>query len=280
MTAPDRVGARARRMRPTTLGLDTRRTLAVTRRHALVLRRAPQSWFDIVIWPVVDTVIWGSIGVFVDQQGGAARSGAPYMLSGILLMHVLYQSNIAVATAFLQETWSRNLMNLMVTPLRELEFLAGVCLYALVKLGLGMVATAAWALYSFDITSAGWGLVPVVAVLMLTGLSIALVVTGVVLRFGHGAEIMAWGLLFVVVALSGTFYPPDALPGLLRPVSALLPPTHAFTAARASLDGQPFPWEQIALAAAGLAVLMPMAVAFLAHMLATFRRRGYITRYS
>lgn len=263
-------------------GLDTRRTLAVTRRHALVLRRAPQAWFDVVIWPVVDTVIWGSIGAFVDQQGGASRAGAPYMLSGILLMHVLYQSNVSVATAFLQETWSRNLINLMVTPLREVEFLAGVGLYALGKLVLGLtaVATAAGALYSFDITSAGWGLVPVVAVLMLTGFTIALVVVGVVLRFGHGAEIVAWGLLFVVVALSGTFYPPDALPGVLQPVSGLLPSTHAFTAARAVLDGDPFPWERIGVAAAELAVLTPAAVGFVLHMLATFRRRGYITRYS
>jgi ABC-2 type transport system permease protein len=263
-------------------GIDRRRALAITRRHALVLRRAPQAWFDVLIWPAVDTVIWGSIGVFVDQQGGASRAGAAYMLSGILLMHVLYQSNVSVATAFLQEKWSRNLMNLMVTPLREVEFLAGVGLYALGKLTLGltMVATAAWALYSFDITSAGWGLVPVVAVLMVTGLTIALVVVGVVLRFGHGAEIVTWGLLFVVVALSGAFYPPEALPGALRPVSALLPSTHAFTAARTVLDGDPFPWDRIAVAAAGLAVAVPAAVAFLLSMLRVFRSRGYVTRYS
>jgi len=266
----------------TVTALDRRRVLAVTRRHALVLRRAPQAWFDVVIWPVVDTVIWGSIGAFVDQQGGASRAGAPYMLSGILLMHVLYQSNVSVSTAFLQETWSRNLMNLMVTPLREVEFLAGVALYALGKLTLGltMVATAAWALYSFDITSAGWGLVPVVAVLMLTGLTVALVVVGVVLRFGHGAEIVTWGLLFVVVALSGAFYPPDALPGTLRPISGLLPSTHAFSAARAVLDGDPFPWDRIAVAAGGLAVAVPAAVAFLLRMLKVFRTRGYVTRYS
>ena len=259
-----------------------RRALAVTRRHLLVLRRAPQAWFDVVIWPVVDTVIWGSIGAFVDQQGGASRAGAPYMLSGILLMHVLYQSNVSVSTAFLQETWSRNLMNLMVTPLREVEFLAGIALYALGKLALGltMVATAAWALYSFDITSAGWGLVPVVAVLMLAGFTIAMLVVGIVLRYGHGAEIVTWGLLFVVVALSGAFYPPEALPGALRPASNLLPSTYAFTAARTVLDGEPFPWDRIAFAAAGLAVALPLAVAFLLHMLRVFRRRGYITRYS
>lgn len=262
--------------------IGRRRALAITRRHALVLRRAPQAWFDVLIWPAVDTVIWGSIGVFVDQQGGASRAGAAYMLSGILLMHVLYQSNVSVATAFLQETWSRNLMNLMVTPLREVEFLAGVGLYALGKLALGltMVATAAWALYSFDITSAGWGLVPVVAVLMLTGFTIALVVVGVVLRFGHGAEIVTWGLLFVVVALSGAFYPPEALPGALRPVSALLPSTHAFTAARTVLDGDPFPWDRMVVAAAGLAAAVPAAAAFLLRMLKVFRHRGYITRYS
>lgn len=262
--------------------LDRRRAFAITRRHLLVLRRAPQAWFDVLIWPAVDTVIWGSIGVFVDQQGGASRAGAPYMLSGILLMHVLYQSNVSVSTAFLQETWSRNLMNLMVTPLREVEFLAGIGLYALGKLALGltMVTAAAWALYSFDITSAGWGLVPVVAVLMLTGFTISMLVVGIVLRFGHGAEIVTWGLLFLVVAISGAFYPPEALPGVLQPVSGLLPSTHAFSAARTALDGDPFPWDRIAVACAGLAVVLPAAVAFAFHMLKAFRTRGYITRYS
>ncbi|HET7489318.1 MAG TPA: ABC transporter permease [Acidimicrobiales bacterium] len=265
-----------------TVALDRRRVLAVTRRHALVLRRAPQSWFDILVWPVVDTVIWGSIGVYAASQGGASGAGVAYMLSGVVLMHVLYQSNVATSTAFLQETWSRNLMNLMVTPLREGEFAAGVALYALGKLlvGLTMVGLAAWALYSFDITTAGLALVPVVAVLVLCGFAIAQVVVSVVLRFGNGAEIVTWGLLFVVVALSGAFYPPDALPAVLRPISAVLPTTHAFAAARASLDGDPFPWHQLALAAAGLLVILPLAVTFLVRSLAAFRRNGSITRYS
>ena len=58
------------------LGLDLGRVGAVARRHAYVLKRGPHRWFDILVWPVVDTVTWGSIGRFVDQQGGAARAGA------------------------------------------------------------------------------------------------------------------------------------------------------------------------------------------------------------
>jgi hypothetical protein len=65
------------------LALDGLRVRAMIRRQAYVQKRAPQRWFDLFIWPMVDTVIWGSIGAFVAQQGGAARSATPYMLSGI-----------------------------------------------------------------------------------------------------------------------------------------------------------------------------------------------------
>lgn len=255
---------------------------AVARRHAYVQKRALHRWFDVAVWPVIDTVIWGSIGAFVDQQGGAARSGAPYMLSGILLMHVVYQSNVAVATGFIEEAQSRNLLNVLVTPLREVEYLAGIVLFSLGKLatGLAMVALAAGLLYSFNIAGAGWGLVAVIAVLMLVGWCIALVVIGLALRYGNGAEILTFGLLFVVIALSGAFYPVEALPAVLQPLSRVLPSTHAFEAARTLLDGDPLPWGRLAAAAAGLAVVIPACVAYLLWMLRVFRDRGYVTRYS
>jgi ABC-2 type transport system permease protein len=261
---------------------EWQRAGAVVRRQVYVQKRGWHRWFDVLVWPVVDTVIWGGIGVFVDQQGGATRSGAPYMLSGILLMHVLYQSNISVATGFMEETWSRNLVNFMVTPIREREYMAGIVLFGLAKLavGLGMVALAAFVLFSFSIFDVGWALIPVVAVLMLVGWCMSLYVIGLVLRFGNGAEILAWGVLFIVVAFSGAFYPPHALPGALQPISKALPSTHAFAAARTVLDGQPLPWDQLGWSVLGLAVLVPLAVLFLRHMLAVFRDRGYITRYT
>lgn len=125
--------------------LDLLRVKAVIRRQFFVQLRAPQRWFDVLIWPMVDVVIWGSIGLFVDQQGGAGRAGAPYMLSGILLMHVMYQANVSMSCGFLDETWSRNLVNLMVSPLREVELLAGLILVSAARLvaGLGAVALAA-----------------------------------------------------------------------------------------------------------------------------------------
>jgi ABC-2 type transport system permease protein len=261
------------------------RILAVARRHAYVLRRSPHRLFDVTVWPVVDTVLFGSLGVFFARQGGpstAAEAGVAYLLSGIVLWHVVYQSQIAVSTGFMEETWTRNLLSLMVTPLRELELIAGVALFGLVKLvmGVGVVALTAFALYAFDVTDLGPGLLPVFALLLANGWAIALLVVGLMLRFGNGAEALAWGIMFVVMPLGGVLYPVESLPAVVQPLSQLLPTTHAFAAGRQLVEGGPTPWGELALAAAGTVVVIAGALAFVAWMLRLFRRRGYVTRYS
>jgi ABC-2 type transport system permease protein len=261
------------------------RMLAIARRHAYVLYRSPHRLFDVTVWPIVDTVLFGSLGVFFARQGGpdtAAQAGVAYLLSGIVLWHVVYQAQIAVSTGFMEETWSRNLLSLMVTPLTELELVAGIAMFGLAKLvmGVGVVALAALGLYAFDITGLGLGLLPVIAILLVGGWAIALLVVGLILRFGNGAEALAWGIMFVVMPLGGVFYPVEALPAFVRPVSQLLPTTHAFAAGRELVDGGPMPWVELGLAAAGTAVAVAAALAFLAWMLRLFRRRGYVTRYS
>src|SRR6476646_2465044 len=111
--------------------MHTGRIRAVARRHAYVLQRAPQRWFDVVIWPVVDAVMFGAIGVYFSQQSGTGEKGIGYLLAGILLFHVVFQSEVSLATGFMEETWSRNLLNLLVTPLREGEYATGVVLFGL-----------------------------------------------------------------------------------------------------------------------------------------------------
>jgi ABC-2 type transport system permease protein len=261
------------------------RMWAIARRHAYVLYRSPHRLFDVTVWPIVDTVLFGSLGEFFARQGGpstVAQAGVAYLLSGIVLWHVVYQAQIAVSTGFMEETWSRNLLGLMVTPLTELELVAGIAMFGLAKLvmGVGVVALAAFALYAFDVTALGLGLLPVIAILLVGGWAIALLVVGLILRFGNGAEALAWGIMFVVMPLGGVFYPVEALPAVVQPVSRLLPTTHAFAAGRQLIGGGPIPWGELGLAAAGTLVAVAAALAFLAWMLRLFRRRGYVTRYS
>lgn len=244
--------------------------------------RSPHRLFDVTIWPLVDVLLFGSIGAFVTQGEGAGAAAFGYLLGGIVLWHVVYQSQIAVSTGFLEETWSRNLLNLMVTPLKEGEYVAGVALFGLVKLvlGVGLVAVTALLFFSFDISDLGPGLIPIAAILLAVGWVIALFVMGFVLRYGSGAEALAWGILFAVMPLSGVFYPVDALPAVVRPIGQALPTTHAFDAMRSLLDGRGLDWGQIGIGALGTVVLAVAALVFLTRMLTLFRKRGYISRYS
>ena len=257
------------------------RMRAVARRHAYVLLRSPHRLFDVTLWPLVDVLLFGALATYV-ARGHATAGGkaAGYLIAGIVLWHVVYQSQISVSTGLLEETWSRNLLNLMVTPLREVEYVGGVAMFGMVKLamGVGVVALGALVFYSFDVSTLGFGLIPIATVLLFVGWTIALFVIGVVLRFGAGAEALAWGVMFVVMPLSGIFYPVDALPVVLRPLAQALPTTHAFIALRGLVDGHALAWGQIGIAAAETVVLAVLACWFMIRMLRIFRRRGLITR--
>lgn len=259
------------------------RMRAIARRHAYVLVRSPHRLFDVSLWPLVDVLLFGSIASYVGTgQASGGRQAAGYLLAGIILWHVVYQSQIAVSTGLLEETWTRNLLNLMVTPVREIEYVGGVALFGMVKLAIGVsvMAISALAFFSFDVGSLGLGLIPVGAVLLVVGWAISLFVMGLVLRFGTGAEALAWGVMFVVMPLSGVFYPVDALPGALQPVARVLPTTPAFEALRGLVDGEALDWGLVARGAGGVVAVLVLSAIFLTRMLALFRRRGYITRYT
>jgi ABC-2 type transport system permease protein len=258
------------------------RIRTVVRRHFYVLWRSPNRYFDIVVWPLFDVIMFGSLGAFVATQNDQSQAAGSFLLAGIMLFHVLFQSQIGIATGFMEETWSRNLLNLMTTPLTEAEYAAGLSLYSLAKTGLAMAAIslAALVFYGFGLGEVGWVLLPIIGVLLLVGFAVALVNIGLMLRFGQSAEIFTWGLNFLLLAVSGVFYPVSALPPAIQPLARILPTTYVFAAAREVLAGHPIPWDDLAKGLLGAIVSVALAFWFVVHMLATFRKRGYITRFS
>src|SRR6187200_1605589 len=63
--------------------------------------------------------------------------------------------------------------------------------------------------------------------------SLGLISTGVVLRWGLGAETFAWLAVFVFLPLCCVYYPVSTLPHWLQPVALALPPTYVFEGLRA-----------------------------------------------
>ncbi len=259
------------------------RITTISWRHAVVLVRSPHRYFDVALWPAVDTLLFGAIGAFFARNSEVAGATAlRYLLIGVVLWHVVYQAQISLSTGFMEETWSRNVLSLAVTPLAPWEYIAGVVLFGLFKMliGVGGVVAIAVAAYKLDLGTLTIGIVPIVLLLMVCGYAIAFGVIGLMLRYGSGAEAFAWGILFVVMPLSGVFYPVTALPGVVQPLSNLLPTTYLFSAGRTLTETGVLPSRTMLLAVLSTLATAALAVAYCMWMMRLFRRRGYITRWS
>ncbi|HYN97424.1 MAG TPA: ABC transporter permease [Pilimelia sp.] len=265
---------------PPRVSTGRRRVAAVALRHAAVLRRSPNRYFEIAVLPAVDTLLYASIATYMSASSGGTRTVLT-VVTGMVFWHVIHQAQIAVSTGFFEEVYSRQLPSLFATPLRPVEWILGTALQGMVRIVVGVAAVACTATfaYGFDLTGAGAGLVPVFVLLLLTGWSFALVVVGLVLRFGSGTEALTWGMLSLILPLSGALYPIDVLPGFIQPVSRLLPTTYTFDAARAVAAGGPTPWGALGGAALATLALMATAVVFATLALRRFQRRGFISRY-
>jgi ABC-2 type transport system permease protein len=256
---------------------------AVMVRHGYTILRKPTGFLSIAVWPVVDMLLYSSIAMYARGSGNTSASTrtAVAVVSGIIMWHLVYQSQLAVSTSFFEEIYTRQLPSLLATPLRPIEWVLGAALQGLVKVAIGVtaVATAAGVLYGFNITGTGLAIIPAMALLLLTGWSMALVVMGLVMFLGTGTETIAYGLLFIILPLSGAFYSVSVLPDAIQVVSAVLPTTYTFSAARAVTTGDTAPWDDIGVAAIGTTALIVAALGFATYSLRVFQRRGFISRY-
>lgn len=256
------------------------RSVAVFMRHFYTMLHSPPALFDLFLWPAIDLMIWGVLTLYI--RGSNLPAPVGFLIGGVLLWDLLFRSNLGIAMSFLDDTsWSRSILNLLVSPLRPSEYIAGTALFSFARLGVtwGLLVLVAIAMFSFNIFQLGLPLVFFAFAVVVFGVALAMLVLGIVLRFGPGADILAWGLALLLLPLSAIFYPVSALPGWLQPISLSLPTSHVFESMRTVLGGGAAPWDRLALAFVLDLIYLAVAMFFAHSMFTTLRRRGFITRY-
>lgn len=257
-------------------GFAPHRVAAMVLRYVYLLRSSWPRLLELIYWPTVQLLVWGLLQGYVSQNAGFfARAGGMF-IGAVLMWDILFRGQLGFSVSFLEEMWARNLGNLMISPLRPLEFVAALMTMSVVRLAIGMVPVTVLAiiLFKFNIYGFGPALAAFFANLILTSWSVGLVVSGVLLRNGMGAESLAWTLMFVLLPVTCVYYPVTTLPGWLQVVAWALPPTYVFEGMRELVMAQVFRADLMleALALNGL-YFTGAVVAFLA-LLRSARRHG------
>lgn len=259
-----------------------RRIWAVYIRHAYSLKHSLPGVFDMLFWPAMDLLLWGLLTLFITRQDVDLPVAVGFLIGGVLLWDIVFRSNLGIGITFLDDTsWTHNVLNLLVSPLRPAEYIAGAVAWSLSKVlaGWAVMVVIAWALFSFSAIDLGFPLAMFVLALMVFGTAIGMIVLGIILRFGPGADIMAWGLAVLLMPISAVFYPVDVLPAWAQAIARALPTSYVFEGMRTVLAGGPTPWRDLGLAFALDAVYLTAGLAFARSMFGVLRRRGYVTRY-
>jgi ABC-2 type transport system permease protein len=206
-------------------------------RYLYLLRSSWTRIVELAYWPIMQMIMWGFMTEFLRKSDSQVLQAAGVLIAAVLLWDVMFRSNIGVAVSFLEEMWSRNLAQLFASPLRPYEWALSLLFISLVRTVIGVLPAALLAipLYHYSIFEMGLPLVAFFACLTLFGGAIGLMVSGVVLRYGMGAESLAWVGIFLVAPISGIYYPISVLPGWLQPVAWALPSAHVFEGMRAVL---------------------------------------------
>ncbi|MGO4871815.1 MAG: ABC transporter permease, partial [Roseiarcus sp.] len=104
--------------------------------------------------------------------------------------------------------------------------------------------------------------------------AIGLIVAGLVLRNGMGAESIAWSILFFFLPFACVYYPVSALPGWLQTFAWCLPPTYVFEGLRAAIVSHEFRADLMAEALAINAGLLAAGAATFLALLQSARKAG------
>ena len=195
-----------------------------------------------IYWPVMNIVVWGFFTFYLAHRGGAQPGIVSSLLGAVILWGLFNAFQRDMAVGFLDELWSKNLVNLFGSPLTDL----------------GVHHRADHGKSGQGADRHGRRISDRLALLPLQHFSHAAYVctlhfqSGTVRAGGrhrrhwthlplhHRFQVLAWGFAGLLMPFSCVFYPLKSLPDFLHPVAWILPTTHSFEGMRQAIAGEGF----------------------------------------
>lgn len=256
---------------------------ALVLRYIFLYTRNPIRLVEMIFWPLVDLLVWGNLTLFLQRNTTQEFGGfILFLLGAMILWDIMFRAQQGVAISFLEDVWTRNLLNVFVAPVRTTEYLAATFTVGVLRIGVtGVVlGVVAWLGYQFNIFILEWWLVPFFLNLMIFGWSLGMISTALILRWGQAAESLAWAVPFFIQPVVAVFYPVADMPVWSQPLAWCFPATYVFEGMREVMKSGAMDMALLAKALLLNAAYLLAAGALFFHILRMTRKRGLLTKFT
>jgi ABC-2 type transport system permease protein len=251
-------------------------------RNIILIRRSVPKLFALFGFITVELFLWGFITRWIEDFGpaGARLDFILLILSAFIFWSVFELSQRSFSVSFLEEVWSRNVINLFASPVKLNELVLGLALVGVVQalLAFFYIVPIAFLLYALQIWNMGLYIIPFFMNVLIFGWGIGVLAIGLVVRFGPSADIMAFFIPFLLLPFSAVYYPVSVFPSLLQKITFILPTRHMFEGMRTAITEGVIPLDSLVWATILNLIYVFLGFLFLHWMLRLARDKGYLSR--
>ena len=203
-------------------------------RHFYLIKGSLPRVLDLIYWPSIQIILWGFISKFFTSYSDYYNNTVGIILTCAILYDFLFRSSISFNMLFLEEIWSRNFTNLFITPLKINEIIISLIATALIRTLIGLIPAIILTspLFGVSILKLGFPLMLLFLSLYIFGITLGLLVSSGLLRYGPSFENIAWSSLFLLAPLGCIYYPIEILPNFFQVIAKGLPLVYIFDEAR------------------------------------------------
>ena len=220
--------------------------------------------------------MWGFISNFFAAHSAYYNNAVGVILTCAILYDFLFRTSIGFNMLFLEEIWSRNFTNLFIAPIKISEIIFSLVFTALIRALIGLIPAILLTspLFGISLLDLGIYLFFLFLSLYVFGITLGILVSAGLLRFGPSFENIAWSTMFLLAPFGCIYYPVEILPEIFQKIAYSLPLVYIFEEARNILINQTVNIENIYYALMWNAFYFSLSIALFYYSFNAAKNKG------
>ena len=245
-------------------------------RHFFLITRSFPRILDLIYWPSIQITLWGFISNFFASHSSYYNNAVGVILTCAILYDFLFRTSIGFNMLFLEEIWSRNFTNLFIAPMKISEIITSLVFTALIRALIGLIPAIILTspLFGISILDLGIYLFFLFLSLYIFGITLGILVSSGLLRFGPSFENIAWSTMFLLAPFGCIYYPIETLPEIFQKIAYSLPLVYVFEEARNILINNSVNLENLYSALKLNVVYLTLAIILFYYSFSEARKKG------